>query len=115
MNNCCTVLNQRILEISDGDDGFRIELTEAIYNGLLELKEQYAEGLSEKNDVKIQQIRHKVKPTLAMFEFDQLAEVLHAGKEILEAQGFGALFEAHFETFLRLIEEALSEVARLNN
>lgn len=115
MSNCYPELNQRILEMAEGDDEFRVELTSAIYTGLLELQAVYAEAWLSRDEVKIQQIRHKIKPTLSMFEFDQLADALQQGKEILESEGFGAAFEAHFEVFLRNVGEALAEVGRLKN
>lgn len=108
-------LNQRILEMAEGDNEFRLELTAAIHTGLLELKAKYAEGLHQKDEVIIQQIRHKVKPTIAMFEFDQLADSLLEGKTILESQGFGAAFEVHFHDFLKKIEVALEEVELLKS
>ncbi|OOG73638.1 hypothetical protein [Algoriphagus sp. A40] len=108
-------LNQRILEMAEGDDEFRLELTSAIYNGLLELQKVYSVGRAEKNEVMIQQIRHKVKPTLAMFEFDQLSDSLQKGKMILEAEGFGEAFEIHYLDFLDKIKVALIEVSHLKN
>ncbi len=108
-------LNQRILEMADGDDEFRIELTSAVYNGLVELQNVYTEGRAEKNEVIIQQIRHKVKPTLAMFEFYQLSDSLQKGKMILESEGFGEAFEVHFQDFLDKIKVALMEVSLLKN
>jgi hypothetical protein len=113
MSNYYPELNQRILEMSDGDDEFRMELTSAIYTGLIELKSNYAEGLKEKNEVIIQQIRHKIKPTLMMFEFSSLTESLNEGKVILDTKGFGFQFELHFQKFLLQVELAISEVDRL--
>jgi hypothetical protein len=113
MSDCCPDLNQRILKMAEGDDEFRVELIAAIYSGLQELKSIYAEGLAEKNEVKIQQIRHKVKPTLAMFGFDELAKVIQEGKEILESEGFGTAFEDHFQIFLSAIALTLKEVSCL--
>ncbi|MBA4298782.1 hypothetical protein SAMN03080617_03300 [Algoriphagus alkaliphilus] len=113
MNSYYPELNQRILEMAEGDEEFRMELTSAIYNGLIELQSKYAEGLKEKDEVIIQQIRHKIKPTLMMFEFSGLAEALNEGKVILESQGFGFQFEQHFQKFLHQVELAISEVDRL--
>lgn len=115
MSNYYPELNQRILEMAEGDDEFRIELTSAIYNGLLELQAKYSEAISEKDEVKIQQIRHKIKPTLSMFEFDHLADSLSEGKVILESEGFGKAFEVHFQDLQKKIQVALVEVSRLNN
>lgn len=115
MSNCYPELNQRILEMAEGDDEFRVELTSAIYTGLLELQEVYTEAVLAKDETRIQQIRHKIKPTLSMFEFDQLADALQQGKEILDSEGFGTAFEAHFQIFLTNVGEALAEVERLKN
>ncbi len=115
MNNCYPELNQRILEMAEGDDEFRVELTSAIYSGLSELQSVYTEACLAKDQVRIQQIRHKIKPTLSMFEFDQLAASLQEGKEILESEGFGAAFDVHFRFFLAKVGEALGEVGRLTN
>lgn len=108
-------LSQRILEMSEGDDEFRVELTTAIYNGLVELATKYSEGLQNKDELKIQQIRHKLKPTLSMFEFDQLTDSLQEGKTILETEGFGVSFEMHFNDFLQKLKTAISEVENLQN
>nr|WP_287937253.1 hypothetical protein [Algoriphagus sp.] len=113
MSNYYPELNQRILDMSDGDEEFREELTQAIYNGLVELKKVYAEGTVEKDLVKIQQIRHKLKPTLSMFEFDLLTETLQEGKELLETQGFDGKFALHFEDFLEKVDLAIQEVKKL--
>lgn len=115
MSNFYPDLSQRILEMSEGDDEFRMELTSAIYNGLLELESKYSEGLQNRDELKIQQIRHKVKPTLTMFEFDHLTNSLHEGKTILETEGFGASFELHFGDFLEKVKIAVAEVGKLHN
>lgn len=115
MSNFYPELNQRILEMAEGDDDFRMELTSAIYDGLLELEAKYSEGLMDRDELKIQQIRHKVKPTLAMFEFELLTSSLQEGKIILETEGFGESFEAHFHDFLKKVKMAVDEVGRLKN
>lgn len=113
MTQFYTELPQRIQEMAEGDEEFRIELTQAIYQGLLELKEKYSEGLQEHDMVKIQQIRHKVKPTLAMFDLDLLTDCLQRGKEILEAEGFDGDFKNHFEDFTKKVDQAILEVGSL--
>jgi hypothetical protein len=115
MSNFYPELNQRILDMAEGDDEFRIELTSAIYNGLLELEAKYAEGFYERDEVKIQQIRHKIKPTLAMFEFELLTDSIQEGKAILESEGFGKAFENHFHDFVQKVQLAIKEVNQLNN
>jgi hypothetical protein len=114
MRNFYPELNQKIQEISEGDEEFRVELTQAIYVGLLELKEQYLEGFKKKDGVVIQQVRHKVKPTLSMFQFDQLIETLQKGKEILDAQGFVVDFTSHLEDFKLEVDRAIHDVSALN-
>ncbi|WP_439480988.1 hypothetical protein [Algoriphagus formosus] len=109
------VLSQKILEMSEGDEDFKVELTSAIHSGLLELRQQYSIG-KEKADLDIiQQIRHKVKPTLAMFEFDELSDSLQEGKQILESEGFGVNFESHFKDFTSKLDEVIQEVFSLKD
>ncbi|MBY5950240.1 hypothetical protein KUV23_04610 [Algoriphagus marincola] len=109
------VLSQKILEMSEGDEDFKVELTSAIHSGLLELRQQYSIG-KEKADLDIiQQIRHKLKPTLAMFEFDELSDSLQEGKQILESEGFGVNFESHFKDFTSKLDEVIQEVSSLKN
>ena len=60
MNQIYTELPSRINEMAEGDEEFKLELTNAIFNGLRELKEKYTEGILEHDVIKIQQIRHKL-------------------------------------------------------
>jgi hypothetical protein len=115
MSNFYPELNQRILEMAEGDDEFRIELTSAIHDGLMELQSKYGEGIQQKDEVKIQQIRHKIKPTLSMFEFDELIDCLNEGKIILETQGFGQAAVNHYQDFLQKVKIAIAEVNRLKD
>ena len=103
-------LNRKLLEISEGDEEFKFELAKAIHNGLIELKSIYSKGYQEKDDVIIQQIRHKVKPTLAMFEFEDLIVEIQKGKEILEREGFSENFSSHVSDLDRLVEIAIYNV-----
>jgi hypothetical protein len=107
-------LNLRILEMSEGDLDFQKQLTLAIYSGLLELKENYIEGSTEKDDYKIQQIRHKLKPTLTMFELIDIIDELQAGKDIIENEGFaGNEFKAHYLKLLEILDIAINRVYKL--
>ncbi len=107
-------LNLRILEMSEGDLDFQKQLTEAIYRGLVELKEKYIEGSAESDDEKIQQIRHKLKPTLSMFELTYLIEELQKGKEIIESEGFeGINFKSHFQRLMVNLDLAIARVYSL--
>ncbi|MDX5476863.1 MAG: hypothetical protein LPJ98_00285 [Cyclobacteriaceae bacterium] len=113
MTQIYTELPKRISEMAEGDEEFKSELTRAIFNGLLELKEVYAEGLKDRDLVKIQQIRHKLKPTLSMFDLDPLTKSLQEGKEILETEGFTSKFQVHFKDFFTKVEQAIAEVGDL--
>lgn len=106
-------LRQLIVDMAEGDEEFKDELTRAIHNGLLELREVYEKGVNTRDEVLIQQIRHKVKPTLGMFEFDDLTEILQEGKEILESRGFGADFEKHWVKLKSQVLRAIEEVAQM--
>ncbi len=106
-------LNQIINEMSEGDEDFRNELISAIYNGLVELQTKYTEGTQEQNLEIIQQIRHKLKPTLAMFEFDDLGDSLQIGKDILESSGFGEEFDSHAVQFHSKLMNAIKAVEAL--
>lgn len=106
-------LNQKILEIADGDEEFKVELTKAIHLGLVELKTVYSEGHAEQDEVKIQQIRHKLKPTLAMFEFEDLIVEMQNGKEIVESEGFTDHFSSHVGQLNHLLDNAIYNVSLL--
>lgn len=104
-------LNQRIFDMSEGDEEFQKELTLAIYNGLVDLKEKYGEGSLEKDDLKIQQIRHKLKPTLSMFDLNHIVDELQVGKEIIESEGFdGDNFNAHYKNLQEKLDIAIKRV-----
>ena len=106
-------LSKRILDVADGDQEFRLELTKAILVGLTELNKVYSEGYFEKNPQKIHLIRHKQKTTLTMFELDPLVHNLQEGKEILDSAGFVNEFDTHFDQFSRLVKTAIQEVEGL--
>lgn len=104
-------LHQLICTMSEGDIEFQKQLTVAIYKGLLELKEKYSEGYTEKNDPKIQQIRHKLKPTLMMFELSHVIKELETGKKIIEIEGFdGDNFAVHYQNIVVKLDQAIHRV-----
>ena len=109
MNLMYPELKSLIAEMSDGDEEFENQLTTAIYQGLNELKEKYLEASIKKNDDIIKQIRHKLKPTLSMFGFNDIIEELQNGKDILESTGFDQSFEAHKEVLFTFLEAAIGE------
>lgn len=106
-------LNLKILAIADGDEEFKLELTKAIHTGLIELKTVYKQGNEAKDEVIIQQIRHKMKPTLAMFDFDNLIVEMQNGKEIVESEGFTDRFSAHVLEMDKLVDAEIEKVGML--
>ncbi|MCH7400402.1 hypothetical protein ACFOUP_07920 [Belliella kenyensis] len=105
MNNIEPINLSKIDEMAEGDLEFKNELVSAIYTSLIDLRTKYIEGSEKEENETIQQIRHKVKPTLALFEIRKLEEVLSQGKLILEKNGFKGEFLIHLETFLDTWEE----------
>ncbi|WPR76897.1 hypothetical protein [Algoriphagus sp. NG3] len=107
-------LDLLIINMSEGDESFQKELTQAIYLGLLELKDIYTEGSMERDDEKIQQIRHKLKPTLSIFELTHIIDELQVGKEIIESRGFdNDLFQSHFQNLQLKLDAAIQRVYKL--
>lgn len=113
MSKFYPLLSEKIATMSEGDEDFKSQLTVAIHKGILELKESYKEGRKTENELIIQQIRHKVKPTLMIFGFDDLIEFLHEGKIILESEGFGLTFNAHAALMEERLDLALFELSAL--
>lgn len=99
--------------MADGDLDFKSQLTLAIKNGMEELKLKYEEGMNQKDEGIIQQVRHKVKPTLMLFGFDDLIEFLNEGKAILESEGFGPNFNAHAKQVSGQLEKAIAQLHAL--
>lgn len=100
----------RIEEMAEGDEDFKTELIFAIHSSLLDLKVTYLKGATLKDDDTIQMIRHKIKPTLSLFEIDKLTETINYGKAHIERYGFDQGFTAHIEEFLKDVNEALEEI-----
>lgn len=110
MQNTPPVNFDKIDEMTEGDADFRAELVSAIFNSLVELRDTYIAGASLENEDTIQEIRHKVKPSLALFEINVLNELLNEGKEILEEEGFGSEFLKHLDKFLDAVQDAIDYV-----
>lgn len=101
---------ERVEEMAEGDADFRAELISALFKSLSELKEKYLEG-AEKHDLEIiSQIRHKVKPALALFEIQTVESIIQDGKHILQEEGFGDAFLEHLGQFLDAIDAAIDVV-----
>ncbi|MHA7128650.1 hypothetical protein [Algoriphagus namhaensis] len=107
-------LSKKIDEMSDGDLEFKRQLTQAIQSGLVELQEKYEEGRSKQDENIIQQIRHKVKPTLMLFGFEDLLDLLSEGKFILEQHGFGSVFDLHETKIKSQVKLALADLGTLS-
>lgn len=100
----------KIEEMTEGDAEFKAELISAIYFSLQELRQKYIEGAANHDTVIIQEIRHKVKPSLALFDMILLNEIIQDGKNIIENQGFNEAFMEHFDKFLDAVEDAIDYV-----
>lgn len=102
---------ERIEEMADGDAEFRAELMLAIHTSLIELKEKYLEGAENANSETIHLIRHKVKPTMMLFEIERLRVSIQNGKEIIEEKGFKEEFLLHLDDFLDAWQEVFDFVS----
>jgi len=114
MNKIYPNLPDKIEEMAEGDLEFKTQLVLAIQNGIQELKEKYSEGRSCQDAQIIQAIRHKVKPTLQLFGFDDLIDYLNEGKEILESTGFGSKFDKHASKVDLKLDKALDRLKSLS-
>jgi len=99
----------RVEEMAEGDDDFRRELLRAIYTSIQEFKIKYVEGLSSHNLEKLQQARHKIKPTLSLFELKKLNTILQEGKAHVSAKGFEDL-DLHQNQFREITDELLKDL-----
>lgn len=106
-------LRSLISSVADGNLEFESQLTMAIHQGLKELKDKYDEGSITKNEMILSQIRHKLKPTLSMFEFHDIIVELQYGKEILASNGFDPAFEAHRISLNSKLDISLMESIQL--
>ncbi|UJP63902.1 hypothetical protein [Mongoliitalea daihaiensis] len=104
---------EKIDIMTEGDAEFKTELIMALYNSLNELKERYLQGAREQNITAIQEIRHKVKPSLSLFEMHDLTRIVYEGKDILEEHGFSSLFRDHLILFKQHVELAISYIQPL--
>jgi HPt (histidine-containing phosphotransfer) domain-containing protein len=112
MGNNSTNLNyQLVTEMAEGDKEFEAELLDAIINSVQDLRDKYILGLEGKDEEKIVQARHKIKPTLSLFALDRLTQIIEEGKQIIESEGIGSPSIApHRDTFLAAVEDLLGEL-----
>lgn len=97
----------KVDEMSYDDADFKAELIIALFNSLQELKEKYLLGASLQNTRIIQNIRHKVKPTLEIFELDDLYDVIYQGRDLMDSEGFSENFSSHLRIFEEKVNEAI--------
>lgn len=102
-------LKSLISGMSEGDNDFENQLTCAIHSGLNEFRQKYQEASIKKNQEIIQKIRHKLKPTLSMFGFNDITAELQNGQNILDETGFDMAFESHKADLFFLLEAAIFE------
>ncbi len=103
---------QKIDDMVEGDADFRKQLLEAIEVALTELENSYLIGIKEKSLPVIKQARHKIKPTLGLFDLERLGVVLGNGKRFMQDHGFGEGLDAHKKEFQDAVHAVLEEVKR---
>jgi|SRR5690606_7482031 len=99
----------RVEEMAEGDLEFKSQLLQAIYTSIQDLKKKYIEGLSSNDEELIQQARHKIKPTLSLFELKKLNAILQEGKVLVSSRGSEKL-KSHEIEFLQATDELLDEL-----
>lgn len=99
----------KVEEVAEGDKEFQSQLLLAIQTSLEDLKLRYLEGLASKNETILQQARHKIKPTLSLFELKRLSSVLRQGK-MLDLSINPDKVKAHQQDFLAAIDDLLKEL-----
>lgn len=104
---------EKIDIMTEGDAEFKTELVLALYNSLNELKERYILGAREQDATVIQEIRHKVKPSLSLFEMHELTRIVYEGKDILEENGFSPAFRDHLILFKQQVDQAIAYIKPL--
>ncbi|MEX2593282.1 MAG: hypothetical protein WD426_10940 [Anditalea sp.] len=114
MNNSDNINFHRVEEMAEGDMEFRSQLLHAIYTSIQDLKKKYVEGLTLHNEEIIQQARHKIKPTLSLFELKKLNDILQEGKTLVSSKGFDEL-EIHQGKFLQAADELLNDLNKVLN
>jgi hypothetical protein len=100
----------KLQELSDGDKEFHQELTLALFKSLLELKDKYHSSSLNKDIEGIKAIRHKIKPTLILFEITLLQNIIAEGKLVLEESGFSSAFDLHLLNFNAGLDKTISEL-----
>ncbi|MEX2569191.1 MAG: hypothetical protein WD431_24820 [Cyclobacteriaceae bacterium] len=105
-----TIDFQKIEDMVEGDAEFRKQLLEAIIVAVRELEITYIKGIDGENLDWIKQARHKIKPTMGLFDLQNLAIILGQGKRMISENGFSKDLEHHKKEFLMATNEILEEV-----
>lgn len=109
MNKSNNINLNKVEEMAEGDMDFRAELLQALYTSIQDLQTKYVEGLSSQSEEALQQARHKIKPTVTLFELKKIQSVLLEGKAIVNGKGFAALGQ-HETQFIKVTDELLKEL-----
>ena len=102
----------RVEEMAEGDMEFRAELLHAIYTSIQDLKTKYVEGISLHSEEILQQARHKIKPTVSLFELKRLNVILQEGKTLVSLKGFKEM-DNHQDQFIKVAEELLKDLEEI--
>jgi phage terminase Nu1 subunit (DNA packaging protein) len=100
----------KIEAMVEDDVDFRNQLLDAIKVAVEELEEVYLRGISEKDPNVIKMSRHKIKPTLGLFDLQHLAALLAKGKRLMAEKGFNEEIELHKEEFRAAAKAVLDEI-----
>lgn len=99
----------KVDEMAEGDMDFKAELLQALYTSIQDLQTKYVEGLSSRSEETLQQARHKIKPTVTLFQLKKIQSVLLEGKAIVTGKGFAALGQ-HESQFIKATDDLLKEL-----
>lgn len=114
MANSENINFHKVEEMAEGDMEFQSQLLQAIYTSIQDLKNKYVEGLTLHNEEIIQQARHKIKPTISLFELKKLNDILQEGKELVSFHGYEGL-ATHQAKFLNATDELLNDLKEVIN
>jgi|SRR5690606_9757617 hypothetical protein len=99
----------KVEEMAEGDIDFKAELLHALYTSVQDLQIKYLEGLRSQDEEVLQQARHKIKPTVTLFQLKKIHSVLSEGKTIISTTGF-AVLDQHEREFVQVTDDLLREL-----
>jgi CheY-like chemotaxis protein len=108
----CRKLNIDFDMYTDGDAGFKAELASLVVKNMYELEESILITYNENNTEHLYRILHKMKPTLAMLNDSEHAEVLGLLKEMNPTDTAYPEIISKFNIINRQIISALEEESR---